>query len=98
MSKDKKTCKTCKYSDEHGSSACFCKRHAPIAVNGRYKNLADWPIVKENDWCGEWEAKDEYSARELLDIICDLVDRIDIERRKEDESGQDKYIVLQRLA
>ncbi len=33
----------------------FCKRFPPTPWN--FKTW--WPIVNPNDWCGEWEPKDE---------------------------------------
>jgi len=47
-------CKDCKWWKEFGpdESGGHCHRHAP-------KPEVGWPITVENDWCGEFEAKEK---------------------------------------
>jgi hypothetical protein len=50
-------CKNCKYfkpysaEDDRGE----CRKHAPIiSVHG----LSRWPLVREEEWCGDFEKKE----------------------------------------
>ena len=33
----------------------FCKKHAPVTAQGLYGVSAQWPIVHEDDGCGDYE-------------------------------------------
>ena len=45
-----KICKHCRYG-ECIDGAVHCRRYPPQPGQG----WNGWPIVWENDWCGEWE-------------------------------------------
>jgi hypothetical protein len=48
-------CDSCRFSDLHpdNDSLFFCRRRCPVQVtNARH---AMWPVVKSEDWCGEFE-------------------------------------------
>ena len=53
------SCSSCRFSatpvkpPEHGVLEC---RHNPPVVTGR-RPLADWPLVPEAAWCGQYEAR-----------------------------------------
>ena len=50
-------CKTCRYSEVSPDveDAIFCKRYAPRPGI----DFEEWPIVWENDWCGEFEPEEQ---------------------------------------
>lgn len=59
MSGGKQTCGTCKYWKEFGSQ---CRRHSPTTMISTDRNIAIQPVFPttyENDWCGDWEERDE---------------------------------------
>lgn len=54
-------CKDCRFEEER-----YCKRHAPIIVLDKQTScgLKDtpftrWPIVYDDNWCGDFEKKEE---------------------------------------
>ena len=49
-----KICKHCRYGDQI-DDAVRCRRYAPRPGLARQ----EWPIVWEDDWCGEFEPKEE---------------------------------------
>jgi len=61
-------CIVCKYSSLHGNksykdgpstdSGYECRRRSPSVLGG-YMSAAwtSWPIVKPNDWCGDFERR-----------------------------------------
>lgn len=56
-------CKSCKFSvPANADNQRFCKRNPPVAPNGVGGGM--WPIVVNNDWCGEWKPTDE--NREIM--------------------------------
>ena len=54
-------CETCKYWDREGGLRIVgrgtkpCRRYAPIASTA--KVVAQWPLTKPDDWCGEWKPR-----------------------------------------
>lgn len=66
-----KTCKTCRYGSFDNELHGNCYRYAPRPVvwgamrdeDDPLANLAVWPQIGEDDWCGEWEAKDDDDNR-----------------------------------
>ena len=51
---DKPTCRTCRYFVERANDTCLprCHRNAPIRD---VRGLAVWPMIMEDDWCGEYQ-------------------------------------------
>lgn len=50
-------CETCTFFDKMKMySTGLCRRFAPTVGDPRHRG-AVWPIVKESDWCGEYEQK-----------------------------------------
>lgn len=60
-----KTCKNCRFSSlESGDDAGQCLRYAPSAgklgpfeITVEVGPFYQWPWVRDDDWCGEWEAR-----------------------------------------
>jgi hypothetical protein len=58
-------CETCRYWGEAkqpltGHKAMVCRRGPPTLASNY-----NWPVVKHDDWCGEWAAKaQEWLERE----------------------------------
>ena len=56
-------CDGCKWMSKRDSGKDFgeCKRHPPVRagmVNAyTYDHLGVWPLVRPDDWCGEFQAK-----------------------------------------
>lgn len=54
------TCATCRYFDRTGSGYGWCRRYAPrsyVGIEHRDEAAASYfPLVAEDDWCGEWRA------------------------------------------
>jgi hypothetical protein len=55
---DEISCRTCRYLDFKGGSRTAasggeCRRHAPVPGANQ---LASWPQVTWEGWCGEWES------------------------------------------
>ena len=55
-------CSNCTFSDPYRSDNLnFCRRHAPqcglVDTQPAIPDDAVWPLVKDNDWCGEFEAE-----------------------------------------
>ena len=49
-------CVNCRFHDPKGSVLCYCRRHAPKYSDlNPHTGASDWPIVRNNDWCGEFE-------------------------------------------
>lgn len=52
------TCQTCRWSAGLHEATCVCKRYAPrpvvIVSDGGAMPDALWPVVSDEDWCGEW--------------------------------------------
>lgn len=44
-------CRSCRFYVE---ASGICRRRAPLADA---REWAMWPITREDDWCGEWEAR-----------------------------------------
>lgn len=63
----KRCCKTCHHSRDTMSVEVYqCRRHAPvvplvITISGyeSSERKGIWPRVQENDWCGDWEQKEQ---------------------------------------
>lgn len=55
------TCADCAYAD----SAWHCRRNAPVGrVSSENVLSAEWPKIKEDDWCGEWfDSTTDFAAR-----------------------------------
>lgn len=63
-------CKECRFFERQkilSDDAGLCRRHAPRArvIYNREADpvsnsdcFADWPLVFDTDWCGEWAARD----------------------------------------
>ena len=47
---ENQTCAGCLY----GSDGVHCRRRAPTIISLGDKVWSGWPIVSEDDWCGEW--------------------------------------------
>ena len=45
------TCKDCAYFNAANGE---CRRNAPFPVG--HRQYAQWPKVKDSDWCGQFEA------------------------------------------
>ena len=69
---DEESCRTCRFyefyddreQDEHGT----CIRHAPqprltTDPNSNELFYADWPLVRWNAWCGEWQRDPELKPK-----------------------------------
>ena len=44
-----------------------CRRYAPIPINKLLPGadaVACWPVVTNNDWCGEWKKKESKNLDE----------------------------------
>lgn len=60
-------CKTCTFrrqgQEKDGDETGECRRHAPTARtfpvreqrSSLQENYAQWPVVFDDDWCGEWQ-------------------------------------------
>lgn len=67
-----KECGSCKFSDmmmitfnDEDMPHMFCRRYPPQVVAIHDTNSVAFPLVHEDDWCGEWQSN-------LLDITNDL--------------------------
>lgn len=38
----------------HGADGVHCRRHAPTIISLTDKVWSGWPLVADDDWCGEW--------------------------------------------
>jgi len=68
---DKERCKLCRYFDVTSKE---CRRYAPRHLSGigtGYSN-EKWPVVTEDDWCGEFVPKYPYT----WELTKDLTKRI----------------------
>jgi hypothetical protein len=59
-------CERCKFWEEDGDIPNFgsCRRYAPKAVVSHPIDGPDsmdtiWPRTKNNEWCGEWDPKQQ---------------------------------------
>jgi len=61
-------CKTCRFFsgkkddprlslDEINFLQGVCRRHAPIPYQGEEDELCSFPLVMDEDWCGDWQGK-----------------------------------------
>ncbi|OAF05455.1 hypothetical protein AYJ54_00690 [Bradyrhizobium centrolobii] len=52
--RDRAACGTCEFGEMHESNDTqfYCRRRAPVLVNSG--KGAVFPIVDENDWCGDF--------------------------------------------
>lgn len=44
--------------DSHGHTRRPCKRNAPFVIGDSNMLYPRWPMTSENDWCGEFKAKE----------------------------------------
>lgn len=55
-------CKTCRFADTDGLDGLICRRNPPLVqmytINREHFAESWWPEVEDDDWCGEWKAKD----------------------------------------
>ena len=65
-------CRTCKYSQDsiytferYPQDVLLCRRHAPSNI--LKTRIAMWSIVKDDDWCGEYECDNEKAKRAEID-------------------------------
>ena len=56
------TCASCLFFN---ASLAECRRNAPIPVG--HRQFAQWPKVKEDDWCGQYRKAGAAGAMEPLD-------------------------------
>lgn len=56
------SCTSCLFFNASGSE---CRRNAPIPVG--HRQFAQWPKVKETDWCGQHRKADAGATLEPLD-------------------------------
>ena len=53
----RETCKTCKYYDELIKGEWgYCQFNAPVVDPNSHINVAKWPRVTRNDYCGQCES------------------------------------------
>ena len=45
-----------------------CRRHTPRGLED-YMPMAYWPVTKQDDWCGEFEAKISPEEKAKLDAL-----------------------------
>lgn len=72
-----KKCATCRFSERDWREDLLCRRRAPSRTGWTDQAMRDgmpqvgvvqggissgWPTVLENDWCGEWEAREGTDA------------------------------------
>jgi hypothetical protein len=58
-------CYQCKYYGSASKTSGICRRHAPTPVLKTVNHdWTYWPVVEENDWCGEWYGKDNSGKQE----------------------------------
>lgn len=60
-------CKNCKFFYELNTfNTGQCRRHSPErkeeSVHDNYTRV--WPIIKHDDWCGDFKQKEEYGYNE----------------------------------
>ena len=58
----KKRCLTCVYFSPHTAAVGSdgdCKFNAPYPTLANPASKFTWPVVGENDWCGQYERDDE---------------------------------------
>lgn len=54
------TCEFCDYSHLHGESYDRqCRHDPPVFVESEYGGRFMFPIVRDNDWCGQWKEVDK---------------------------------------
>ncbi len=59
MSERKERCETCGFSDGVNAFRPTCHRNAPIVyVNNRGDEIAAWPPVAFDYWCGEYKPRE----------------------------------------
>ena len=56
------TCSTCLFFNDSQSE---CRRNAPIPVG--HRQYAQWPKVKETDWCGQYRKAGSSAEMEPLE-------------------------------
>lgn len=77
-------CDTCGFSRETKVDGRFCVRYAPRGCLGGQlvhldlmrSNDAVWPRVEDDQWCGEWQRKNDVGPEEPI-----VMTRTEIERR-----------------
>lgn len=47
-------CLVCAYSEPATKGHRQCRRHAPVLVAGDRQKVL-WPVVKNEDWCGDFK-------------------------------------------
>jgi hypothetical protein len=52
--RERASCESCEFGEMHAQNdrLFYCRRHAPGLTNGA--GGAVFPVVKENDWCGDF--------------------------------------------
>ena len=54
-------CAECRYFRDADNEAGLCRRYAPrpalFADGDDGAEIAVWPIVAEDEWCGDWAAR-----------------------------------------
>ena len=50
-------CEGCRFA-AHDGWALKCRRHAPV-VSPRDRNVTLWPVVNPDQWCGDYEPKED---------------------------------------
>lgn len=70
------TCATCRYFDRTGSGYGWCRRYAPrsyVGIEHRDEAAASYfPLVAEDDWCGEWQETAEAEPTRVSQAQTDL--------------------------
>lgn len=61
---DVQICGNCKYWKWQTGGRGECKRHAPmtplmVTTTKQFEIWGMWPTVDKENWCGEWEKKNE---------------------------------------
>ena len=69
----KQRCKDCRWwmaeTDKHFGETGYCKRHAPSPrsiLGDKVGDLPFWgafPLMSNDDWCGEWEETPPWTRR-----------------------------------
>ena len=68
-----KTCSECKFFDSRGKgSGSICRRHAPSTVRYAHSPYIEWPVVKDDDWCGEFKHK-KYKSKADKNFVQNMV-------------------------
>ncbi len=48
----------------------YCCKRAPVVVPEPHDAYATFPGVKDTEWCGEWEGKEEEPGAVLVGELC----------------------------